>query len=63
MNQFKVEVIWVVTPCSVAVGYWQFRGPCCLHLQGEDGLESSPPWKPQILQHEAVFTHLLRPFW
>jgi len=22
-------------PCTVAVGYQRFRGPCCLHLQGE----------------------------
>jgi hypothetical protein len=29
---FQVEVFWVVTPCSVVVGYQRFRGPCCLHL-------------------------------
>jgi hypothetical protein len=32
---FKVEVFWVVMPCSVMVGYQHFRGPCCLHVQGE----------------------------
>jgi len=26
-------VLWVVTPCSVVVGYHRFRGPYCLHLQ------------------------------
>jgi hypothetical protein len=31
----QVEVFWVVTACSVPVGYQHFRGPCCLHLQGE----------------------------
>jgi hypothetical protein len=31
----QVEDFWVVTPCSVVVGYHSFRGPCCLHLQGE----------------------------
>jgi len=31
----QVEVFWVVTPCSVVVRYQRFRGPCCLHLQGE----------------------------
>jgi hypothetical protein len=25
---------WVVTLCSVVVGYQRFRGPCCHHLQG-----------------------------
>jgi len=33
---FQVEVFWVVTQCSVMVGYQPFRGPCCLHLQPED---------------------------
>jgi hypothetical protein len=32
---FQVEVFWVVTPCSVVVGYQNFRSPWCLHLQGE----------------------------
>jgi len=32
---FQVKVFWVVTPCSVIVGYQHFRSPCCLHLQGE----------------------------
>jgi hypothetical protein len=32
----RVQVIfWVVMPCSDVVGYWCFRGPYCLHLQGE----------------------------
>jgi hypothetical protein len=32
----RVEVFWVVTPCSVVVGYHRFRGPCCLHLRNVD---------------------------
>jgi hypothetical protein len=24
---FQVEVFWLVTPCSVVVGYQRFRGP------------------------------------
>jgi len=32
---FQVEILWVVTPCSVVVRYQRFRGPCCLHLQDE----------------------------
>jgi hypothetical protein len=38
-----VEVLWVVTPCSVVVGYQRFGGPCCFclhnitrHLKPED---------------------------
>jgi len=31
----QAEVFCVVTPCSVVVGYKCFKGPCCLHLQGE----------------------------
>jgi hypothetical protein len=34
---FQVEVLWVVTPCSIVVGYQCFRVPCYLHFQGEDG--------------------------
>jgi hypothetical protein len=30
-----VEVFWVMTLCSVVVGYQCFRGPCCPHLQGQ----------------------------
>jgi hypothetical protein len=31
---FQFEVFWVVTPCSVMVGYQRFRGLGCLQLQG-----------------------------
>jgi hypothetical protein len=31
----QVKVFWVVTLSNVMVGYWHFRGPCFLHLQGE----------------------------
>jgi hypothetical protein len=31
----QVEVVWVVMLCSVVVGCQHFRGPCCLHIQGE----------------------------
>jgi len=32
---FQVEVFWVVMTCSAVIGYQCFRGPYCLHLQGE----------------------------
>jgi hypothetical protein len=31
----KVGVFWFVAPCSL-VEVYRFRGPCCLHYQGED---------------------------
>jgi len=30
--KFQVEIFWVVTPCSVVVGYQSFRGLCSLHF-------------------------------
>jgi len=32
---FQLDVFWVVTPCSVVVGYQHLTGPCCIHLQDE----------------------------
>jgi len=32
---WKTEVFWVMTPCSVAVGYRRFGGPRCLHVHPE----------------------------
>jgi len=32
---FQTELFWIVTPCSVVVGYQRFRAPCCLQLKGE----------------------------
>jgi hypothetical protein len=31
-----MAVFWVVAPCSLVEVYRRFRGPCCLHHQGED---------------------------
>jgi len=35
--KIQVKVFWVVSLCSVVVGYKCFGGPCCLNIQGEDG--------------------------
>jgi hypothetical protein len=40
--KIHVEVFWVVTPCSVVVGYERFGRPCCLCLQGEDYMAHKP---------------------
>jgi hypothetical protein len=31
----KMAVFWVVAPCSLVDVYQRFRGPCCLHHQGD----------------------------
>jgi hypothetical protein len=33
----EVQVVWDVTPWSVAVRYQHFGGRCCFHLQGDGG--------------------------
>jgi hypothetical protein len=38
----NMAVLWFVTPCSLIDIYQRFRGPCCLHQQGDDqGVGSS----------------------
>jgi len=37
------EFFYIVTPCSVVVGYQNFGGPCCLSLQGYGHLKR---WYP-----------------
>jgi hypothetical protein len=32
----KMAVFWVVAPCSLVEVYERFRGPCCLHHQGDE---------------------------
>jgi hypothetical protein len=46
-TKFLVEVFWVLTPRSVAVGYQHFRGPWCLNLQGEVKTEAA--WTSETL--------------
>jgi hypothetical protein len=35
-RKMKMAVFWVVTPCSLVEFYQRFRGPCCLHHQGDE---------------------------
>jgi hypothetical protein len=35
----KIAVFWVVAPCSLVEVYQRFRGPCCLHHQGDRRLD------------------------
>jgi hypothetical protein len=45
--KIQVEVVWVMMPCSVAVGYHCFRGPCYLHRHPEHYTVSQPR-RPQL---------------
>jgi len=39
-SKILIMVFWLVILCSDVEGYKCFRGPCCLHLQGEmNGIE------------------------
>jgi hypothetical protein len=50
-----MAVFWVVAPCSLVDVYQRFRGPCCLHRQGDLPSSYSPPWEPQILLIKGLF--------
>jgi hypothetical protein len=36
----KMDVFWVVAPCSLVEVYRSFRGPCCRHHQGDRHLRA-----------------------
>jgi hypothetical protein len=46
----KMAVFWVVAPCSLVEVYQRFRGPCCLHHQGDDR-GSKDPEDSHLLTH------------
>jgi len=52
---FQVNIFWAAMPYSAVVGCQHFRGPCCLHLQGEIDGSSMDIWNVSILpqQHTA----------
>jgi len=48
--EVQFVVFCVAAPCSMVVGYQQFRVPCCLHLQGilPQHYMASQPKRPQL---------------
>jgi hypothetical protein len=57
LQVFQVEVLWVVTPCSV-VGYQRFGGPCCIRFHPEDG-GSRRPRRETSSHYVALLTFAL----
>jgi hypothetical protein len=43
----KMVVVWDVAPCSLVEVHQRFRGPCCLHHQGNE----SPCSLIEVYQH------------
>jgi hypothetical protein len=56
----KMAVFWVVAACSLVEFYQRFRGPCCLHHQGDhrpdDGGSKGPlkRWYNSTRLHAAT---------
>jgi hypothetical protein len=59
----KMAVFWVVAPCSLVEVYQRFRGPCCLHHQG-DHRPTTRRYNPEdshiraLVQHTTPFIEL-----
>jgi hypothetical protein len=54
----KMAVFWVVAPCTLVEVYQRFRGPCCLHHQGDGG--SKVLWKFGTLLPDCTALQLRR---
>jgi hypothetical protein len=50
--KIQVMVFWAVMISSDVVGYQHSGGPCCLHLQGDDGRRHQT-----FPQHSSQFIH------
>jgi hypothetical protein len=54
----KMAVVWVVAPCSLVEVYQRFRGPCCLHHQGERASETLVNFYQTTRHYNSEDSHL-----
>jgi hypothetical protein len=60
----KIAVFWVVAPCSLVEVYQRFRGPCCLHHQGDDiALHGATTQKTAIFTKEPLALIIIYAYW
>jgi hypothetical protein len=52
-----MAVFWVVAPCSLVEVYQRFRGPCCLHHQGESLLNYYQTTRCYNPEYSNLHTH------
>jgi hypothetical protein len=51
----KMAVFWVVAPCSLVEVYQRFRGPCCLHHQGDHDATTQKTAIKDLFDRYSVF--------
>jgi hypothetical protein len=51
----KMAVFGVVAPCSLVEVYQRFRGPCCLHHQGDEWRHGATTQKTTIFASNLCF--------
>jgi len=57
--KIQVVALWLVTPCSVAIRYDRFGGPCCLHLQGEVTINAARSSETLLSYRNTTWHHNL----
>jgi len=64
--KFHIVVFWVVTRCSVVVGYRRFGGPFCLHLRGEVNAvttQKTKTWLMKFAEKKQLFNFIRIVMW